>query len=296
MEINNTNLNLTEAEPNTSELATRTNNNQTTTSERMEKTKYKIPILSDRETDLTKINPKMWWERIAEYIHLTYNRNLEEIIDEGTEYLDQHAVYHIKGDVTWALGKKAEHEIMRGQWGRELKDVNQPKLLTFFKKTFLPARNLFHSRAQFFNMKQEDSETLDKYWKRLVDIERKCDSGTITAEDIITYKFASTIKDKKARDKLIKGPLKLQLVLDTKELDNYNRKYGDKRPKSKKARKDSSNSSTSTELIGHTNQSRKRKTNFTEKKVFKPRLPLLRKTKLVNGTHLSGTKGPMQQL
>ena len=100
-----------------------------------------------------------------------------------------------------------------------------------------------------------------------MDIERKCDFGNITAEEIIEYKIASTIRDKRARDKFIKGPLKIKLVLETIELDNYNRKYGDKKMKTKKARKDSSNSSTSTEFIGHTNQSRKRKTNFTEKKI-----------------------------
>ena len=155
---------------------------------------------------------------------------------------------------------------LRGQWGRELKDVRLPEILTLFKKTFLPARNEFHSRAQFFNIKQDDNETLDEYWKRLVDIERKCDFSNITAEEIITYKFAATIKDKRASDKLIKGPLKIQLVLETIELDNYNRKYGDKKPKTKKARKDSTSSSTSCELIGHTNQTRKRKTQFNEKK------------------------------
>ena len=46
-----------------------------TTSEWTERSKYKTPILSDRETDLTKINPKMWWEQKTEYIHLTYSRN-----------------------------------------------------------------------------------------------------------------------------------------------------------------------------------------------------------------------------
>ena len=248
-----------------SEQTTRTTNNQTL-SERAEKSKYKIPILSDRETDLTKANPKMWWEQISEYILLTYNRNLDEITDEGVEYMDPHTVYHIKGDVIWALGPKAKHEIMRGQWGREIKDVKLPELLTLFKKTFLPVRNVFHSRAHFFNMKQDDNQTLDEHWKRLVDIERKCDFGNITAEEIITYKFAATIKDKRARDKFIKGPLKIQLVLETIELDNYNRKYGDKKPKTKKAKKDSSSSSTSTDLIGHTNQSRKRRTQFNDKK------------------------------
>ena len=236
----------------------------------------------------------MWWEQISEYIHLTYNRNLEEIIDEGTEYMDPHTVYHIKGDVIWALGPKAKHEIMRGQWGRELKEVNLPELLTLFRKTSLPARNVFHSRAQFFNMKQEDNETLDEYWKRLVDIERKCDFGNITAEEIITYKFASTIKDKKARDKFIRGPLKLQLVLDTIELDNYNRKYGDKRQKSPERFIKQLN-------IHRTDRSYQPATEtqnkfYRKEKIFKPGLPLLRKTKLVNGTYLRGTEGPMQQL
>ena len=44
----NTDPNSTEGGPNTSGQSTRTNNNQTT-SERAERCKYKIPILSDRE-------------------------------------------------------------------------------------------------------------------------------------------------------------------------------------------------------------------------------------------------------
>ena len=167
----------------------------------------------------------MWWEQISEYIHLTYNRNLEEVMDQGVDQMDPHTVYHIKGDVIWALGPKARHEIMRGQWGKELKDIDLPEMLKLFKKTFIPARNVFHSRAQFFNIQQDENETLDEYWKRLVDIERKCEFNSITPEEIITYKFAATINDKKARDKFIKGPLKLQMVLETIEQDNYNRKY-----------------------------------------------------------------------
>ena len=120
-------------------------------------------------------------------------------------------------------------------------------------------------------MKQDDNETLDEYWKRLVDIERKCNFNNITAEEINTYKFAATIEDKRARDKFIKGPLKIQLVLETIELDNYNRKYGDNKPKIKKARKDSTSSSTSSELIGHTNHTRKRKPQFNETKRFSNR-------------------------
>ena len=69
----------------------------------------------------------------------------------------------------------------------------------------MPARNVFHTRAQFLNVEQEDKETLEKYWKRLVDIERKCEFIRITPEEIITYKFAATINDKKTRDKFIRA-------------------------------------------------------------------------------------------
>ena len=82
--------------------------------------------------------------------------------------MDPHTVYHIKSDVIWALGTKAKHEIMSGQWVQELKDANLSDLLTLFKKAFLPSRNVFHSRAQFSNMKQDDNETLDEYLKRLM--------------------------------------------------------------------------------------------------------------------------------
>ena len=128
----------------------------------------------------------------------------------------------------WPKSKTRDHE---GPVGKELKDISRQELLRLFKKTFLPTRNVFHSRAQFFKIKRKDGETLDEYWKRLVDIERKCEFNTITPEDIITYKFAASINDKKARDKLIKGPLKLQLILKTIELENYNRNYGDKQNK-----------------------------------------------------------------
>ena len=197
--------------------------NQSTTMERMEKNKYKIIILSVRETDLTKTNPRMWWEQISEYIDLTYHKNLEELMNHGTEGMDAHTIYHLKGDVIWALGQKAKHEIMRGQWGRELKDVIIQEILKLLKKTFMPARNVFHSRAQFFNVKQEDGETLNDYWKRLVDIERKCEFNRIMPEEIITYYFAATINATKARDKFIKSPLELRTVLEAIELDNYKR-------------------------------------------------------------------------
>ena len=131
--------------------------NQTTV-ERAQRNKYKIPIFSDRET----FSDRMWWEQISDNIDLTYQKKLEQLIEQGTDSMDPHTTYYIKSDVIWALGPKAKHEIMRSQWGKELKNLSVQEFLRLFKKTFLPTRNVFHSRAQFFNIEQEDGETLDE--------------------------------------------------------------------------------------------------------------------------------------
>ena len=129
----------------------------------------------------------------------------------------------------------------------------------------MPARNVIHSRAQFFNVKQEEEETLDEYWKRLVDIERKCAFKRITPEAIITYPFAATIY-KKARENIKKGPLELRTVLETIEVDKYNRKYAEKKQKNKKQRRVSSGSSSNGEQNAFTRPARKRKLFDTDKK------------------------------
>ena len=100
--------------------------------------------------------------------------------------------------------------------------------------------------------------------KDLSTLKENSEFSRITPEQIITYKFAAAINDKKARDKFIKGPLKLQMVLETIEQDNYNRKYGNKKPK--KNRKLLSDSSSSEEHVAHTQPARKRRMTEIGKK------------------------------
>ena len=63
----------------------------------------------------------MWWEQIQEYLHLTYQVNVETFPIHQTTENDETTTLReqIKGDITWALGPKAKYELMRGQWGRE---------------------------------------------------------------------------------------------------------------------------------------------------------------------------------
>ena len=67
------------------------------------------------------------------------------------------------------------------------------------------------------------------------------------------------LKTKKAQDKFKKGPLKLQMVLETIEQDNYNRKYEDKKTNKKHRKLKQLESLSSEEQVAHTHPTRKRK-------------------------------------
>ena len=58
--------------------------NTTQNAKRYEKSKYKIPIFTDRNTELNKTDPKMWWEQIQQYIELTYETELEDVPENET--------------------------------------------------------------------------------------------------------------------------------------------------------------------------------------------------------------------
>ena len=74
----------------------------------------------------------MWWEQILEYIDLTYQKNLDELMYLGADSLDEQITHPIKGDVIWALGPKAKHQIVRAHWGEELKDISLQELPKLF--------------------------------------------------------------------------------------------------------------------------------------------------------------------
>ena len=99
-----------------------------------------------------------------------------------------------------------------------------------------------------------------------MDTDRKCEFNRITHEETTMYNIAATINDKKARDKVFKGPLEQRTVPETIELDNYNRKYGDRKQKYKKQRRVSSGSSSNGEQVAITSPARKQKPIDTDEK------------------------------
>ena len=74
----------------------------------------------------------------------------------------------IQNDFVWGIGPEALCQMTRAEYKTEpdkiaIKDLNQ-----LFNEYFLPKRNTYHNRGEFFWTKQTESETADDFWRRLI--------------------------------------------------------------------------------------------------------------------------------
>ena len=90
----------------------------------------------------------------------------------------------------------------------------------------MPKRNTYHSRGDFFWAKQEENETPEKHWRKLVSLEKKCEFKDIKQEDLLISKFITSINGKKLREKLIRGTtLNLKTTMDLVTQDSYGKRH-----------------------------------------------------------------------
>ena len=92
----------------------------------------------------------------------------------------------------------------RAEYKTEPDKIAIKELIRLFNEYFLPKRNTYHNRGEFFWTKQIESETPEDFWRRLIEIEKECNFENITAEELLISKFMTAITDKKLRDKLMK--------------------------------------------------------------------------------------------
>ena len=59
------------------------------------------------------------------------------------------------------------------------------KLIQLFREYYMPKRNTYHSRGDFFSAKQEENETPEEHWKKLITLEKTCDFKDIKQEDLL---------------------------------------------------------------------------------------------------------------
>ena len=77
-----------------------------------------------------------------------------------------------------------------------------------------------------FWAKQEENETPEEHWRKIVSLEKNCDFKDIKQEDLLISKFITSITDKKLREKLIREKtLNLKTTMDLVTQDSYEKRH-----------------------------------------------------------------------
>ena len=117
----------------------------------------------------------------------------------------------------------------RAEYKTEPDSIAVRDRIRLFNEYFLPKRNSYHNRGEFFWTKQTETETPEDFWRRLIEIEKECAFEGITAEDLLISKFMTAITDTKLQDKLLKEKkLELKKTIEMIKQNTYKRKNPEK--------------------------------------------------------------------
>ena len=114
------------------------------------------------------------------------NDNGQKIIEDYREL-----EIKIKDIFIWALGEEAVTEMTKTVRDNDPNKMNINQLYSLFRLHFIPERNKFHSRADFFEIVREPSET--GVWTRILQTEKNCEIDNVTPAELIASKFLSLI-------------------------------------------------------------------------------------------------------
>ena len=152
-----------------------------------EATQIEVPNF-EATTDGKKIfTPKQWLERFRQYTKRKYKTDIAELIrgEDMTQADWATKENQVQDDFIWGIGPEALYQMTRAEYKTEPDKIAIKELIRLFNEYFLPKRNTYHNRGEFFWTKQTESETPEDFWRRLIEIEKECNFESITAEELL---------------------------------------------------------------------------------------------------------------
>ena len=138
----------------------------------------------------------------------------KDIIEEYQEELE----IKIKDIFIWALGEGAVFEMTKTVRDNDPNKMNINQLYSLFRLHFIPEKNTFHSRADFFGMIREPNETAEYVWTRILQTEKNCEFDNVTPAELIALKLLSRIGrstgDYELKKKIRKSNMKIETITD----------------------------------------------------------------------------------
>ena len=164
-------------------------------------TKITLPYLEDTELDGKKLYaPKKLTERFRHYIKRIHNIQNKQILTDDTVLTGDPwdtKEPEIRRDFIWGAGPSSIEIITEGEFNTDSDTIKTDKLIQLFREYYMPKRNTYHNRGDFFWAKQEEHETPEEHWKKLITLKKNCEFEDIKQEDLLLSKFITRITDKK---------------------------------------------------------------------------------------------------
>ena len=187
-----------------------------------------VPNLETKATDGNPVfTPRQWLERFKQFtkrehkIDITPLLKGEDITDSGWGAKEQ----AIQEDFIWGVGPEALFQITRAEYKTDPDSIKIKDIIRLYTEYYLPKRNTYHNRGDFFWAKQSEEETPEDFWRRLIEIEKECNFGSISAEELLISKYMTAITDKKLRDKIMKEKtLELKKIIELIKQNTYEKK------------------------------------------------------------------------
>ena len=159
-----------------------------------------VPTFEARATDGNPVfTPRQWLERFRQFckrehkIDITPLLRGEDVTDTGWAGKEQ----IIQEDFLLGVGPEALYQITRAEYKTEPDSTKVKDLIRLFTEFYMPKRNTYQIRGDFFWAKQTEEETPEEFWRRLVEIEKESNFNTISAEELLISKYMTAITDKK---------------------------------------------------------------------------------------------------
>ena len=160
-----------------------------------------VPNLEAKATDGNPVfTPRKWLERFRQFCKREHKIDIapllkgEDITDTGWTGKEQ----LIQEDFLWGVRPEALYQITRAEKKTEPDSIKVKDLILLFTEFYMPKRNTYHNRGDFFWAKQTEEETPEEFWRQLIEIEKECNFNTISAEELLISKYITAITDKKS--------------------------------------------------------------------------------------------------
>ena len=165
-----------------------------------------VPNLEAKATDGNPvITPRQWLERFRQFCKREHKKDITPLL-KGEEVTDTECTgkEQIIQDFLRGVGPEALYQINRAEYKTEPDSIKVKDVIRLFTEFYMPKRNTYHNRGDFFWAIQTQEETPEEIWRRLTEIEQECNFNTISAEELLISKYMTAITDKKLRHKIMK--------------------------------------------------------------------------------------------